>query len=200
MERRKPKANRRDSSTYLIRDLAQLKAAADPLRVRLLEVIVKSPRTALELATLLGETSARIYHHLQALREVGLIRVVSEARKRGTVERRFGAIAGGYQVDPDLLSFGADQDAKRAALIDLIRTVLSGSSEEFARGIEDGWIQLSPERVAPFIETQELDLTDEQFTDLKASLDRWIASALAAQEKKRGTRRYRAVAAFYPLG
>lgn len=64
------------------------RALADPLRIRLLELLAGQPRSAKELADLVELPADRLYHHLAQLEDGGLIKV-AEYRKlqRGKVER-----------------------------------------------------------------------------------------------------------------
>ena len=79
-----------DDPFYVIRDLAQLKVLADPLRVRILEALCEQPRTTKQVAERLGEKPTKLYHHVEALDRAGLIELHStrpnRARSRNTSE------------------------------------------------------------------------------------------------------------------
>jgi DNA-binding transcriptional ArsR family regulator len=64
------------------------KALADPMRIRLLEWLVESPRSARQLADCAGLPADRLYYHLAQLEQAGLIEI-AEYRPlvRGKVER-----------------------------------------------------------------------------------------------------------------
>lgn len=70
------------------------KALADPLRIRLVEAVWGTPRSARELAGCLGLPADRLYYHLGQLENAGLIEV-SEYRRlaRGKVERVYAPAA-----------------------------------------------------------------------------------------------------------
>ena len=70
------------------------RALADPLRIRLFELLVARARSAKELAGLVGLRPDRLYHHLAQLEEGGLIEV-SEYRRLpgGKVERVYAPTA-----------------------------------------------------------------------------------------------------------
>ena len=61
---------------FTMTSLEQLKAVADPLRVRILETLCLEARTTKQVADKLGEKPTRLYHHVDALAEAGLIRLV----------------------------------------------------------------------------------------------------------------------------
>lgn len=70
------------------------RALADPLRIRLFELLAVQPRSARELAELTGRPPNRLYHHLAQLESGGLIEV-SEYRRvpGGKVERVYAPTA-----------------------------------------------------------------------------------------------------------
>jgi DNA-binding transcriptional ArsR family regulator len=70
------------------------RALADPLRIRLFELLVARPRSARELADVVGLRPDRLYHHLTQLEAAGLIQI-SEYRPLpgGKVERIYAAAA-----------------------------------------------------------------------------------------------------------
>jgi DNA-binding transcriptional ArsR family regulator len=64
------------------------RALADPLRIRLYELLVLQPRSAKELAASVGTPPDRLYHHLAQLEEGKLIEVTEYRRlPGGKVER-----------------------------------------------------------------------------------------------------------------
>jgi DNA-binding transcriptional ArsR family regulator len=70
------------------------KALADPLRIRLVEALWETPRSARELATCLGLPADRLYYHLGQLEDAGLVEVSGYRRlARGKVERVYAPAA-----------------------------------------------------------------------------------------------------------
>lgn len=70
------------------------KALADPLRIRLVEAVWETPRSARELAACLGLPADRLYYHLRQLEQAGLIEVNGYRRlARGKVERVYAPAA-----------------------------------------------------------------------------------------------------------
>ena len=81
-----------DHPAVRLRDVHR--ALADPLRIQLLELLSARPRSAGELAGLIGRQPNRLYHHLALLEEGGLIEVTEYRRVRGgKVERVYAAAA-----------------------------------------------------------------------------------------------------------
>jgi DNA-binding transcriptional ArsR family regulator len=70
------------------------RALADPLRIRLFELLVARPRSAKELAGVVGMRPDRLYHHLTQLEEAKLIEVAEYRRlPGGKVERVYAPAA-----------------------------------------------------------------------------------------------------------
>src|SRR5438093_279783 len=90
-ERRGAVAPRRGAPA-LRTSVAQLRALAHPLRLRVLELFAERPRTTMQVAELLGQPPTRLYHHVNALERAGLIRVRERRPNRGTVEKWFEVV------------------------------------------------------------------------------------------------------------
>jgi DNA-binding transcriptional ArsR family regulator len=70
------------------------RALADPLRIRLFELLAVRPRSAKELAGLVGMRPDRLYHHLSQLEEAKLIEIAEYRRlPGGKVERVYAPAA-----------------------------------------------------------------------------------------------------------
>ena len=71
--------------TLALTALDQVRALADPLRVRMLGAFASEERTTRQVAEVLGEKPTRLYHHVKALAAAGLIRKTRTRRNRGTL-------------------------------------------------------------------------------------------------------------------
>src|SRR5438477_12246920 len=61
-----------------------------PVRMRLIVTLARRQLTARQLSELLPDVpQATLYHHLGILTRAGLLRVVSERRVRGTIEKLY---------------------------------------------------------------------------------------------------------------
>lgn len=103
----------------MVVDLAQIRALADPLRLRILGQLVTTARTTKQVAERLGEKPTKLYHHVQALERVGLVRLVDTRPKRGTVEKYYQSVATVFQVGPGVFAPGmaADLRSSREAVV-----------------------------------------------------------------------------------
>jgi DNA-binding transcriptional ArsR family regulator len=115
-----------------LRRLDQVKAIADPLRLRIVEALTGASRTAKELAAGLGRKPTGLYHHLRVLESAGLIREAGRRRKRGTIERSFTATAAEVRIDPRV--FAGRRRAPRADVVD----ALAGAVEQDLAALEGG--------------------------------------------------------------
>jgi DNA-binding transcriptional ArsR family regulator len=86
---RSPRARR--GAPSLESNVAELRALAHPIRLRLLELFAEAPRTTKQVAALLGAPPTRLYHHVAALERAGLLQVHESRKVRGTIERWYAA-------------------------------------------------------------------------------------------------------------
>ena len=85
--------------------VAEIRALAHPLRLRIMESFAEAPRTTKQVADILGEPPTRLYHHVAALERAGLIRLKETRKNRGTTEKWFESVGG--------LKVGGRRGAKR---------------------------------------------------------------------------------------
>jgi DNA-binding transcriptional ArsR family regulator len=85
-----------------IEAVEQAAALLHPLRMDLLQRMDK-PRTCPELAEMFDSTPQKIYYHVKALQNAGLIEKVEERRVRGVVEGYYQAKARSYWLAPSLV-------------------------------------------------------------------------------------------------
>lgn len=152
---------------YEIDSLEQVRLLSDPLKLKLLQLFAMEPRSTREAADELGEGITKLYRHVDALHEAGLLEIVDEVRKRGTVERRFGAVARRFEVDQDLFS-GSEDAAGRQAARDLLRA----GEEEIMQALTNE----SSDQMQPLLARLRLRVSPERARDLNRQLTDWIAS------------------------
>src|SRR5437764_14850940 len=78
---------------HLESNVAELRALAHPLRLRIMELFAEGPKTTKRVAELLGEPPTRLYHHVAALERAGLLHLKETRKNRGTVEKWYEAIS-----------------------------------------------------------------------------------------------------------
>jgi DNA-binding transcriptional ArsR family regulator len=122
----------------IIDDLETLQVAADPLRLRVLALLRRAPRTVKEIAADLDIAATKLYYHMKLLEERGLIRVAGVRQGAGPAEKEYGVTAYRLSVDRALLSSGGPAGAD--ALDTFLSVVLDHAGSEIARGVRAGLI------------------------------------------------------------
>jgi len=111
--------------------VAEIRALAHPLRLRLMELFAETPRTTKQVADLLGEPPTRLYHHVAALERAGLLRLKETRQNRGTTEKWFEATGGrmdSWGVPPGAAKSRSKRES--AARRSLAMSVLTQSRQE----------------------------------------------------------------------
>lgn len=83
-----------------VEDPKQIKAFADPLRVRLLVNLAEAAATNQQLADRLEEPQAKVLYHLRFLLDTGLIVLVDTRIKGGNVEKYYRSVARTFDIRP----------------------------------------------------------------------------------------------------
>jgi DNA-binding transcriptional ArsR family regulator len=84
-----------------LRSPGEIKAFADPLRLRIIRVLLERPATNQQVAHALGQPPARVFHHLRFLLNVGVIRLVDTRISGKNVEKFYQAVARNFILRPD---------------------------------------------------------------------------------------------------
>ena len=113
---------------YIISDLSQVQALSSPLRLKIIEQLL-APKTAKQVALALQENPTKLYHHFNALKEAGLIKLLEVRPNRGTWEKYYQAVAHRFVVDDQLFNFGQKEDVRK----DRLRQV----EDQFGELLED---------------------------------------------------------------
>jgi len=113
-----------EPGSLLIRDLNQLKALSDPLRVRILQGFAGGSRTVREVASAIGTRQSRLYHHIAILEAAGLIEIVDTRSVRGTVEKHYRAAASRFEVDGSVFS-GDEREGLEPDRVRMVSSILS---------------------------------------------------------------------------
>jgi len=128
-----------------VSDVATLKAIADPMRLAILNVLMKSdpePLSVKEIAARLDESPTKLYRHVKQLEQVELIRVGETRLVSGIVESRYLSAQTGLRLSPEVFSDGGDSPRPEAlgamlATLNLLRT-------DFQRDFLNGRIDMTP--------------------------------------------------------
>jgi DNA-binding transcriptional ArsR family regulator len=126
--------------TQTLADFQQIRALAHPLRLRILGLLVREPRTTKQVADLLGENHTKLYHHVQELERAKVIRLTETRQKRGTVEKYYQATAALFRAAPSVFSPARTASEKPSDIEAMLNAILdSARADVVAFAQKDGW-------------------------------------------------------------
>lgn len=153
---------------YKIRDLEQVRLLSDPLKLRLIQAFAESAKTTKQVAAELGESVTKLYRHVDALHDSGLLVVVAEKQKRGTIERTFRAVAQRFEADQTLFSGETGGEAAAAA-----RELFRATEAEILGVLANA---SDREDEQPIVMRIRGKASPEKIAELRATLSAWLES------------------------
>ena len=158
--------------TYVIKRLEQAKLLTDPFKLKLLERFAGGGVTTKQVADRMGEKAPRLYRHVDALVEEGLLELVEEKPKRGTIERYYRTVADRFEVDPEL--FSTSQGGGDSAR-EMIRSLFRDTESDLLRLIADQAEGEPDSDSLPLVMKVVIGGTDEELAELREKLEAWLA-------------------------
>ena len=156
------------ADVYWIDDAEIFELLADPTKLEILEMTAV-PRSVSEIAEAMGVPRTRLYHHVGALEEAGIIAVADTRPAGAMTEKLYRAAAKSYQPSKKFQETSPPRDFADA----LMASLLSTTRADFVRAADEGLVslrngdeersvslgrrlmRLTPERLAEFIEELE---------------------------------------------
>jgi len=184
--------------TYVVKRMEQAKLLTDPFKLRLIEEFGSAPATTKQVADKMGEKAPRLYRHVDALVDEGLLELIEEKPKRGTIERYYKTVAARFEVDPELFSpsSGLGDDA-----MDMIRSIFRDTESDLVSLFRDiGENKPEPEDM-PLVMKFAIHGTSGDIAGFRAKLDELIEECeeiSAGGEMAEGSSSYSGLVAFYP--
>lgn len=118
---------------YYVEEVDQAMTLLKPIRLEILRRL-DEPRTCDELAEVFQESTQKIYYHVKALQEAGLVDKVADKRIRGTVEGYYQAKARSYWLAPSLVGqVGSLQQSRDQASLRILLQLAEDVIEDTAR-------------------------------------------------------------------
>lgn len=156
---------------YVVDDLDTLKVLADPLRLRIRE-LMQSPTTVKQVAAELDMPPTKLYYHINLLEKHGLIVLVDTRVVSGIIEKHYQVAARHVRVQKNLLS-PADEGLSLTvnALFENVRLALLQSARA---GVVD-FDQDSETRNSLAMRSTVVYLTDDQAAQLYEELENLMA-------------------------
>lgn len=172
-----------------IEDLEQLRLLSDPLKLSLVQVFGEAEGTVASAAEALGEPQTKLYRHVDALLNAGLIEVTREQPKRGTVERWFRTVARRFEVADELFAGDGPQEEERT-----VRDLLRSVEAELLQAL-----RVKDEKTSPTVARFRARLTPEQLEELQNRLFVWMDELDSEPEAGEDTIDIGALIALYRL-
>jgi predicted ArsR family transcriptional regulator len=186
--------------TYIVKRLEQAKLLTDPFKLKLIERFAGKPVTTKQVADRMGEKAPRLYRHVDALVAEGLLELVEEKPKRGTIERYYRTVADRFEIHPDLFIASDEGDADAR---DMIRSLLRDTESDLVK-IFDAYKAAgsSPnENELPIVMRIAVRGTSEEIQDLRKKLEDWhkeSSQACGEREDSNDLESWSGLIAFYP--
>jgi DNA-binding transcriptional ArsR family regulator len=185
---------------YTMTSLEQIRVVADPLRVSILEALCLEARTTKQVAELLGEKSTRLYHHVDALLEAGLIRLVDTRQVRGTVEKYYQAVGRAFRADPGIFRQTGADDEQNQTLAEVATTMLERTTEEVRNLILSGYDLASGEEgILSYVEVRGSESEINEINERLLKFLKDLEENCCNGEPSEGDRRFRLNLAWFPL-
>lgn len=186
-----------------ITDLETLKVIADPLRLRIRE-LMSEPCTVKQIAAALGMPATKLYYHVNLLEKHGLIVMVDTRIVSGIIEKQYQAAARELRVSGNLLS--SSREATDAGLDFALNTLVEDVKNDLRESLRAGCIDLDEkegEHHGLALASHGLFLTEAQAADfyrrLREIMDEQVdLSRRQRQERNAAAERYRALLVIFP--
>jgi len=177
--------------TMKIHKLEQIRLLTDPLKLQLIQAFAEGEKTTKQVAAELNQGVTRLYRHVDALHEAGLLEIIREKPKRGTVERTFRTVARRFEADRRLFS-----SHKSPESVDAVRDMLRASEDELIGAImEHGG---GEESDAIFMRIR-CKRSPEQIEELRRTLNSWAESTQEDDDQGEDAIEIGAMIALYPI-
>jgi len=143
---------------YNLETVEQLRAIADPLRLRIVNALSQRALTATMLGETLGLPANKAHYHVRELEKAGLTRIVETREKGGILEKYYRAVARTLNV-PDMLLQAVPPDDSIVATRDMLQFFTQEFMRAFARALRGGELEQCMLTFAPGY----LWMTDEEY-------------------------------------
>lgn len=178
---------------YIIRDIEQIRLLSDPFKLQLIQAFAEGDKTTKQVAEELGESVTRLYRHVDALHDAGLLLITGEKQKRGTVERSFRAVAKRFEADHKLFADENEGSATNAAR-DMLRVVEAEILDALASDAN------REEKASVFMRLR-CKASPARIRQLRESLDDWIETVQNDDDgDDNNTEEIGGLIALYPIG
>lgn len=95
----------------------KVKAICEPLRVEILQLVIKQSLTSKQIADHLEQSPAKIHYHVKELEKHGIIVLDYTSEKGGILEKYYRAVANNYYIDQSLGDYFERNETKSVEFI-----------------------------------------------------------------------------------
>ncbi len=142
----------------LITNRDQLKIISDPLRVKILMLLIEKEHTGQHISEVLDISRANIHYHLKALEKVGFIELKRTEEKNGIIQKFYRAVAKSYLPGENLFPYAEEiSSANRVALLNTMDRV----KERLINAPDHAFYDFNS--LVPIMIQSEMKLTKEKF-------------------------------------
>jgi len=150
------------------------------------------------VADKMGEKAPRLYRHVDALVEEGLLTLVEEKPKRGTIERYYKTVAERFEVDPELFSpaTGNGDDT-----LDLMRTLIRDTESDLVSLFRQMGDSTPDPEAMPIVMKLGIRGTPAEIAELRGKLMEWLddcENLVTDPDLEEQRESYSGLLAFYP--
>jgi len=163
--------------TYIVKRLEQAKLLTDPFKLKLIEGFALNPATTKQVADRMGEKAPRLYRHVDALVDEGLLELVEEKPKRGTIERYYKTVADRFEIDPTLFSTSRD---KEDSAVEMLRSVFRDTESELIRWFDQNEVTDPEADDVPVIMKFAVRGTPDEVAEMSKKLEAWLEECKSA--------------------
>lgn len=184
--------------TMILKDLEQVKIFAHPLRAKLVEAFADKPRTAKQVAEVIGQKPTKLYHHVEALERVGLIKLVKTQKKRGTLEKYYRTVAKRFSIDSRLFQMKGNNKEILGEFRAMVTNMLENTLQEINESISERLICPGKKETEATLARKHICTTSDNIKKLEKRIHKLLDDCATFNEKK-GELEYRLALVFYPL-
>jgi len=197
-----PQTDFKPAELFMIEDLETLKVLADPLRLRIRELMAE-PTTVKQVAAELDMPPTKLYYHINLLEKHELIVLVDTRVVSGIIEKHYQISARQTQVAKHLLS--PDEPSGEGFAL-TINTMFDTVRDNLHYSVQDGvmeWDDDGERYKGLSLHRGTLRLTDEQAAEFYGKVETLFHEYVALSEEHRGktdgTQKYRTFYTLFPI-
>lgn len=197
-----PKTDFVPAEEQLVDNLETLKVLADPLRLRIRELMLK-PTTVKQVAAKLDLPPTKLYYHINLLEKHELIVVVDMKLVSGIIEKHYQISAYRIRLAKHLLATSPDSENENLSLA--MSSIFESAHSDLLQSVRDGaveWDDDGERHKGLSIETGKMFLTEEQaaafYQELKELFERY-GQLSHEQHDLASARTYRSLYMLFPM-